>query len=48
MHYTSIYAIDSSGFERILKAEFNDVFEGLNSNLSNPILAFFSKSCVSV
>lgn len=53
MHYTFIYSVDISGFEKVLRAEFkrpefNHVFEGLNSNLNNPVLAFFNKNCLSV
>lgn len=53
MHYTFIYAIDISGFEKVVRAEFkraefNHVFEGLNSNLNNCGLAFFNKSFISV
>lgn len=53
MHYTFIYSIAINEFERVLRAEFrraefNQVFEGLNSNLNNPFLAFFNKSCISL
>lgn len=48
MHYTFIYSIDVSGFERLLRAELNRVFEALDSNSNNPVVAFFSKSCISV
>lgn len=48
MHYTFIYSIDVRGFERLLRAEFNRVFEALDSNLNNPVLAFFSQGCISV